>query len=124
MEQNQIYQKFLKENPMYGFLKVQIYLANQAIPVPDVKIKIQKEIEGETFTIFEGKTDESGIVTNIKLPAPDIKDPDTPTFASYTLIVDHPSYQGPTTFSIPVYSNQKMIQYVNLIPLFKEDKNG
>lgn len=123
MNENPIYQKFLNENPSTGTLRIQIYMANQAIPIANVNVTIKKEIENQNFTIYEGKTDESGIINEIKLPAPIIKDNEMPNYTTYTLIVNHPSYQGPTTFSIPIYSNQKMIQYVNLIPLFKESKN-
>ena len=123
MLENSIYQQFLKENPSFGYLKVQIFTAEQGIPISDVNIKIQKEIKNQIFTIYTGKTDESGIVKDIKLPAPDITDYDLPTYTSYELIVNHPRYQGPNIFIIPIYSNQKMIQYINLTPIYQEVKN-
>lgn len=113
---NEIYEQFLKDNPEVGILKVQIFMAEQAIPIANVNIIIEKEISNETINFYEGITDESGIVANINLPAPIIKNYDEPEYVSYKLIVTHPNYIGPTIFTIPIYSGQKMIQYITLVP--------
>ena len=38
MNENEVYQQFLKDNPSTGTLKVQIFMAEQAIPIPNVNI--------------------------------------------------------------------------------------
>ncbi len=124
MNKNEVYQQFLKDNPSTGILKVQIFMAEQAIPIPNVNITIEKEVSKIELNFFEGITDESGIISNIILPAPDIKNIDEPEYVTYELIVKHPNYLGPTTFQVPIYSGQKMIQYVTLVPKPKENKNG
>lgn len=123
MNKDKIYQEFLKENPENGILKVQVFMANQAIPIANVNILIEKEISNETLVFFNGMTNESGIIEAISLPAPKIEDNDIPKYVSYQLIVKHPNYQGPTTYTIPIYSGQKMLQYVVLKPLSKENIN-
>ncbi len=123
MNKDKIYQEFLKENPENGILKVQVFMANQAIPIANVNILIEKEISNETLYFFNGMTNESGIIEAISLPAPKIEDNDIPKYVSYQLIVKHPNYQGPTTYTIPIYSGQKMLQYVVLKPLSKENTN-
>ena len=124
MNKDKIYQEFLKENPENGILKVQVFMADQAIPIANVNILIEKEVSNETLDFYDGKTDESGVIENITLPAPKIDDNDIPKYVSYQLIVKHPNYQGPTTYTIPIYSGQKMLQYVVLKPLSKENANG
>lgn len=123
MNKDKIYQEFLKENPENGILKVQVFMANQAIPIANVNILIEKEISNVTLDFFNGMTNESGIIEAISLPAPKIEDNDIPKYVSYQLIVKHPNYQGPTTYTIPIYSGQKMLQYVVLKPLSKETTN-
>lgn len=123
MNKDKIYQEFLKENPESGILKVQVFMANQAIPIANVNILIEKEISNVTLDFFNGMTNESGIIEAISLPAPKIEDNDIPKYVSYQLIVKHPNYQGPTTYTIPIYSGQKMLQYVVLKPLSKENTN-
>lgn len=123
MNKEEVYQSFLNDNKGKGTLKVQIYIANQAIPISDVSVIIEKEIAQFTYIIFEGKTNLDGIVDNIILPSPIIEDMDNPSFTTYKLKVSHKSYKIPDTFNIPIYSNQKMIQYVNLIPLYQVNSN-
>ena len=64
------YPAFAKQNSDVGYLKVQAFMADQAIPIPDVEILITKEIEGNIVVFFRGYTDSSGIIDNITLPAP------------------------------------------------------
>lgn len=123
MNKDKIYEEYLKENPENGILKVQVFMAEQAIPLANVNILIEKEVENETLNFYDGVTDESGIIENITLPAPRIDNADVPSYATYILIVNHPKYQGPTTFNVPIYSGQKMIQYVSLTPLTKVIEN-
>ena len=62
MNKDKIYQEFLKENPENGILKVQVFMANQAIPIANVNILIEKEISNETLDFYNGMTNESGII--------------------------------------------------------------
>lgn len=124
MNKDKIYQEFLKENPESGILKVQVFMADQAIPIANVNILIEKEVSNETLDFYDGITDESGVIEDITLPAPKIDDNDIPKYVSYQLIVKHPNYQGPITYTVPIYSGQKMLQYVVLKPLSKENTNG
>lgn len=48
------YPAFAKQNSDVGYLKVQAFMADQAIPIPDVEILITKEIEGNIVVFFAG----------------------------------------------------------------------
>lgn len=46
------YQEFIKENPSTGRLKVEVFTAYQAIPIPDTDIIITKDIDGKKVLFF------------------------------------------------------------------------
>ena len=52
MNKNEVYQQFLKDNPSTGILKVQIFMAEQAIPIPNVNITIEKEVSKIELNFF------------------------------------------------------------------------
>ncbi len=64
------YKQFLLENPCFGELKVQAYRGFQALPVPDVNITVYKVFRDGHRVLFSGKTDPSGLIESIRLPAP------------------------------------------------------
>ena len=61
------YQEFIKENPETGLLKVQAFTADQAIPLPNTKIFITKQIGDNDVLFFSGETNSSGIIDKIEL---------------------------------------------------------
>ena len=78
------YPAFAKQNSDVGYLKVQAFMADQAIPIPDVEILITKEIGDDVVIFFRGYTDSSGIIDNITLPAPaDTYNVSTETFSEF-----------------------------------------
>ena len=52
-----IYQEFIKDNPGQGTLKVRATSASEALPIKDVNIIVSKQIGNDTYIFFEGKTD-------------------------------------------------------------------
>lgn len=64
------YEDFVAENNKTGTLKVQAYRGNQSVPEAGVIVRISKEIGNDDYIFFEGRTDDSGIIENIVLPAP------------------------------------------------------
>ena len=63
------YQKFIEENPSTGRLKVEVFTAYKAVPIPDTEILITKDIDGSKVLFFRGLTDSSGMISNIELPS-------------------------------------------------------
>ena len=69
---NELFQKFLSFNRGVGTLMIRANTAREALPVSNLKVLITTIYEGETLTLFEGYTDESGMIQNLSLPAPKI----------------------------------------------------
>ena len=66
----EIYKNFINENPGSGTLMIRAYTAGGAIPISNLDITISKLIDDYNVIFFKGKTDDSGMVKNITLPAP------------------------------------------------------
>ena len=65
-----LYDKFVKDNSSFGFLKVRAYMAFGAIPASGVRVIVSKMIDGVKVVFFDGFTDSSGVIEKIMLPAP------------------------------------------------------
>lgn len=111
------YPDFISENDGIGTLKVQVYTANQAYPLADVEIKIVKEINNNTVTFFTGKTNSSGIIDNISLPAKkplkEIESALDITYTTYLLTATNPYTKQVKDFEIAVFAGMKIIQPIN-----------
>ena len=66
-----IWEKYLKENPKLGKLKVQVTTASSYVPIKDAKVVVEKTIGDNNFVLYELTTDMSGITDEVPLPAPD-----------------------------------------------------
>ena len=119
-EDTEEYKNFLNENPSTGILKVEAFTANEAIPITDVQILITKEIDGTNVLFYSGKTNSSGIIDNIILPAPkSVLDPspnDIPKYTIYNLTAINEGYEIIKKYQIAMYGDTKIIQYVKMIP--------
>lgn len=125
------YQDFISENPDVGILKVQVFTAYGAIPIADTDILISKDIGNYRVVFFQGKTDSSGIISNIELPAPltdVVPNPEVPPkYTLYNLSAIHTGYEAIKQYSIGMFGGVKIIQYVKMSPeivLGEESNNG
>lgn len=125
------YQQFIKENPDIGYLKVQVFTAYGAIPITGAEVLITKDIGVYKVIFFEGKTDSSGIISDIQLPAPPadlIPNPDVLLkYTIYDLTVIHTGYEEIKQYSIGMFGGVRIIQYVKMSPkidLNEENLNG
>ncbi len=120
------YQQFMAENPDVGFLKVQVFTAYGALPITDAEVLITKEIGEYKVIFFRGRTDSSGIISDIELPAPKadlIPNPDVLLkYTIYDLSVIHTGYEAIKQYSIGMFGGVKIIQYVKMSP--EIDTNG
>ena len=112
------YKEFINLNPALGKLKVRAYTASEAIPVRGLSITISKIIDGENVVFFEGKTNLSGVIDNILLPAPrlDVKNNAVPASIEYNLIASYNEKLKPVVYKIVIYDNIYVIQNINVLP--------
>lgn len=114
------FKKFSEENPDIGFLKVQVFTAYGAVPIMDADVLITKDIGEYKVVFFKGKTDSSGIISDIELPAPvtdAIPNPDNLLkYTVYDLSVIHTGYETIKRYSIGMFGGVRIIQYVKMSP--------
>ncbi len=115
-----LYPDFIKENPDIGYLTVQAFTAYGAIPVSDTSIIITKSIEDYQVVFFQGVTNSSGIIKDIELPAPLTISAETPEVAPmytlYELTAIHEGYESLKKYTIGMFGDVRIIQYVKMIP--------
>ena len=66
------YEDFKINNPGIGKLKIRAYAASEALPVSGLRVVVSSTINDIKVIFFEGKTDASGMISTISLPAPKI----------------------------------------------------
>ena len=109
--------EFLTENSQTGVLRIQAYRAEQALPLPNVKITVSKVLDGQPQVFFQGVTDVSGVLDGITLPAPPRLESQEPgqqdPYATYLLRAELVSFQ---TMEVPVdvFQGIKTVQPVQL----------
>lgn len=120
LQNNQAFQNFLQDNPSMGTLKVRVSSINKALPVEGVDIVVSKVIGGDTIIFFNGQTDESGMVQNIKLPTPVgvTSDEIAPKFTSYQLHATYPPENFDKIYDIALCCGVSVIQNINITPNF------
>lgn len=117
------YQEFIRNSPGYGYLKIRASSANEAVPVEGLKIIVSKQIGNNKVIFFEGKTDYSGMINDIALPAPKpiTNDEIAPTFNEYD--VEAINKDIDKNYNISVCCGFTVIQYINVIPSGTQIRN-
>lgn len=117
-KQTKEYQEFIEKNPDEGTLKVQVFTADQAIPIADTEIYITKEIGDYNVLFFQGVTNSSGIIDNIKLPAPhEIMPPpidEVPFYTNYQLTASNEKLKFIKQYEISMFGNVDVLQYIKI----------
>lgn len=113
-----LYEDFLNENNDVGNLKVQVFTAYGAIPIPDTNIVVFKDIEEYRVIFFQGVTDISGIISGISLPAPKMvsSNVETPIYTVYNMIAYNEGYEALKNYNIGMLGGVNVIQYVKMTP--------
>ena len=116
------YAAFMEGNPKNGSLKVQIYTAQGAYPVPNAQVTVSKSFVDGIQVFYKGVSDEDGIVEIDNLPAPDKKasldEYDTlPTYSNYDIEILHPDYAPVRYHNVQVFDGNKSVQPVEMVPL-------
>ena len=118
------YESFRSRNTSAGWLRVQAFAGPQTLPVPDADVLVTRDFVDGVRRFASGKTDGSGILDGITLPAPDNTLAQSPgTIQPYTLYdirVSHPDYRTEIYNQVPIFPGIKSIQPVQ----FQSSPNG
>ena len=113
------FESFWQRNTKAGFLRVQAFAGPQTIPVPDADVLVTHNFIDGTRRFAVGKTDRSGILDGIVLPAPDSMLSQQPgtllPYALYDIRVSHPDYRTEIYLDVPVFDGIKSIQPVRFL---------
>ena len=114
------YASFIKENPNIGLLKVQVFIAQQALPVDKATIVVSKTIGGYNVIFFKGDTNSSGIIDDIELPAPkgdyNLETQSLPSHTDYDVTLTNDHFEGNEVYVVSMYGGVKIVQYIKASP--------
>lgn len=116
-------------NAGLGTLIIQVYTADQTLPLADAHVLItQSGTDGETL-VKVLKTNRSGKTEPVSLPAPPVENSLTPDaqgrrFYNYNIRVDYPGYYTTENLDVPIFEGQTSIQPVAMIPLPADEESG
>ena len=114
------YDKFIKSNPSLGKFKVQVSMGSGGVPVSGAEVLVTKDIDDKKVLFFKGNTNESGMIDDIKLPAPigitDFSAQEFPKFTEYNLSVIDKENDTIRDYVVQALGDVKAIQSVNIVP--------
>ena len=113
-----IYKDFIKENPSRGNLRIRAYTASGALPVSGLKVVISTEYDDSNIIFFEGKTNESGLIEKISLPAPKLitDNLDVPNKTTYEILAIYEKEDLNKVYKVNMYEDVCVIQNINVAP--------
>lgn len=115
------YKEFIKNYPEVGYLNIRAYAANSAIPITDLETKVTKIVNNQKVIFFYGKTDNSGLISNINLPTPSANNNDevAPSSSEYEVSV---KYNGENLlFKVVMYAKISVLQNISIVPDLRLD---
>ncbi len=111
-----------------GTLIVQVYTADQALPISGANVKVTRLTDDGEELIKIMTTNRSGKTDPLLLAAPPKANSQTPDggtkFFNYNIRVDYPGYYTMENINVPIFDGQTALQPVALIPLAKGDEQG
>ena len=115
------YQEFINNNPQIGYLNIRAYAANSAIPITNLEVKVSRIINDQRIIFFDGRTDQSGLITNINLPTPPTNGNDEviPQSSEYEVTA---IYNGDNLiFKVVMYAGISVLQNISVVPNLRLD---
>lgn len=113
---------------MDGYILVQVYTADRAIPIRNAVVLISKTTPSGEEAVRILRTDRSGRTEIIGVPAPPAANSQSPgnenNFSRYNIRVDYPGYRTVENLDVPVFEGQTSIQSVGMIPLAESEQRG
>ena len=112
------YKEFIKDNPLIANLNIRTSAASSAIPISNVKIIVSKMIDGNKIIFYNGITDDSGMINNIKLPTPAITDNDldAPQGTLYDIEAIYEKDNIDRFYKVLMYPDICVVQNINIVP--------
>ena len=112
-----------------GILTVQVYTADQALPVENANVVVTKASGTGEELVKVMKTNRSGKTEPLELSAPPAENSQSPDaagerFYKYNIRVDYPGYYSMENINVPIFAGQTAIQPFALIPLPLYEESG
>ncbi len=112
-----------------GILTVQVYTADQALPVENANVVVTKASGSGEELVKVMKTNRSGKTEPLELSAPPAENSQSPDaigerFFKYNIRVDYPGYYSMENINVPIFAGQTAIQPFALIPLPLYEESG
>ena len=113
-----LYKNFIRVNSGEGKINIRAYAASQAIPISNMDIVISTNINNNKVIFFEGKTNQSGVIENIKVPAPPILNNNltNPPSLVYEISARYIPDNINKVYSVNIYDNLTVIQNISIVP--------
>ena len=120
-----LYQQYLKENPMKGYLKIRAYAASEAVPISGLNVVVSKEIGGNKVIFFEGVTDNSGVIEGITLPTESLNNDGllAPNGTEYIINTLYKKDNIEGIYKVNIYENVYVVQTIRIVPKMKREDN-
>lgn len=120
------YKEYIKNNPATANLNIRTSAASNAIPISNVRIIISKMIDGNKIIFYDGLTDESGIINNIKLPTPALNsnDLEAPSGTLYDIEAIYKEDNIDRFYKVLMYADICVVQNINIVPTMEVMEYG
>ena len=112
-----LYQDFIKENEGVGYLRIRAYGASEAVPIEGVNIEVSTVLGDNTkLVFFTGKTDTSGMIERLELPAPKEGSDNliAPKKTVYDIKANYDEVEE--SFKVNLYDGICVQQIINVVP--------
>lgn len=116
--ESNLYQKFARENPEKGGLKIRAYAASEAIPIAGLKVEVSTLFEDNKIVFFDGFTNESGVIERISLAAPkrDENNLSVPSKRVYEIRAISEKEKVTQIYHVNVYPGICIVQTIHIVP--------
>lgn len=111
-----------------GVLIVQVYTADQALPIENANVLVTKTTDAGEELIKVMQTNRSGKTEPLVLSAPPASNSLTPDggtrYSIYNIRVDFPGFYTMENLDVPIFGGETAIQPIALIPLPLDSEQG
>lgn len=111
-----LYKDFIKLNSGQGYINIRAFAASSAIPISNMNIVISTNINNNKVIFFEGKTNQSGVIENIKVPAPTIKENNLTAPPSTIYEINAILDDINKIYKVKIYDKLTVIQNISIVP--------
>lgn len=111
-----IYKEFMNENSALGFLHIKVSASNDAKPIKGARVIVSTMYKDYTIVLFDGVTDESGMIKKLELPTLEVSSDDeiVPSKRVYDIKVSYEPFKYDKTFSLNIYEGICAVQNINI----------